>query len=94
VERDVQAIDRYGRSAEYEGKAEREGYGWEFEGEGRNRWGQEVEAEGYGARGYYGTGVVADIEGGRYGDRTVVARRTYGGPGGAARLPYGARPYT
>lgn len=94
VERDVQATDRYGRSAEWEGKAEREGYGWEFEGEGKNRWGQEVEAEGYGARGYYGSGVVADIEGGRYGDRTVVAGRTYGGPAWAARLPYGARPYT
>jgi len=94
VERDVQATDRYGRSAEWEGKAEREGYGWEFEGEGKNRWGQEVEAEGYGARGYYGSGVVADIEGGRYGDRTVVAGRTYGGPAWAARLPYGAKPYT
>jgi hypothetical protein len=94
VERDVQATDRYGRSADYEGKAEREGYGWEFDGEGHNRWGQKVEADGYGARGYYGSGVVADVEGGRYGDRTVVAGRTYGGPGWATQLPYGARPYT
>lgn len=94
VEREVQARDRSGRSAEWEGKAEREGYGWEFEGEGRNRWGQKVEAEGYGARGYYGSGVRADIEGGRHGDRTVVAGRTYGGPAWAARLPYGARPHT
>ena len=80
VERDVQATDRSGRTAEYEGKAERSGYGVEFEGEGKNRWGQDVEVDGYGARGYYGAGAVADIEGGRYGDRTVVAGRTYGGP--------------
>ena len=34
-----------------------------------------------------------DVEGGRYGDRTVVAGRAYGGPVHAASLPYGARPY-
>ena len=73
VERDTQATNRYGQTASYEGKAERSGYGWEFEGEGTNRYGQKVEAEGYGARGPYGSGVVADVEGGRYGDRTVVA---------------------
>lgn len=93
VERDVQATNRYGQTAEWEGKAERSGYGWEFEGEGHNRYGQKVEAEGYGARGPYGSGVVADVEGGRYGDRTVVAGRAYGGPVHAAQLPYGARPY-
>jgi hypothetical protein len=94
VERDVQATSRSGQTAEWEGKAERSGYGWEFEGEGKNRYGQEVEAEGYGARGPYGGGVVADVEGGRYGDRTVVAGRGYGGPVHAASLPYGARPYS
>lgn len=94
VERNVQATDRYGRTAEYQGKAERSGYGWEFEGEGTNRYGQKVEVEGYGARGPYGAGVVADVEGGRYGDRTVVAGRAYGGPVWGASLPYGARPYT
>ena len=73
VERNVSATDRYGRTAQYEGKAEREGNGWEFEGEGKNRYGQDVEVDGYGARGYYGSGVVADVEGGRYGNRTVVA---------------------
>jgi hypothetical protein len=93
VERDVQATSRSGQTAEWEGKAERSGYGWEFEGEGKNRYGQNVEAEGYGARGPYGGGVVADVEGGRYGDRTVVAGRAYGGPVHAASLPYGARPY-
>ena len=93
VERDVQATSRSGQTAEWEGKAERSGYGWEFEGEGKNRYGQKVEAEGYGARGPYGGGVVADVEGGRYGDRTVVAGRGYGGPVHAASLPYGARPY-
>jgi len=93
VERDTQATNRYGQTAEWEGKAERSGYGWEFEGEGKNRYGQKVEAEGYGARGPYGKGVVADVEGGRYGDRTVVAGRGYGGPVHAATLPYGARPY-
>jgi hypothetical protein len=93
VERDVQATSRSGQTAEWEGKAERSGYGWEFEGEGKNRYGQNVEAEGYGARGPYGAGVVADVEGGRYGDRTVVAGRAYGGPVHAAQLPYGARPY-
>ena len=93
VERDVQATDRSGRTVEYEGKAERSGYGVEFEGEGKNRWGQDVEAEGYGARGYYGAGAVADIEGGRYGDRTVVAGRTYGGPTWTRQLPHGAQPY-
>ena len=93
VERDVQATSRSGQTASWEGKAERSGYGWEFEGEGKNRYGQDVEAEGYGARGPYGGGVVADVEGGRYGDRTVVAGRAYGGPVHAASLPYGARPY-
>ena len=93
VERDVQATSRTGQTASWEGKAERSGYGWEFEGEGKNRYGQNVEAEGYGARGPYGGGVVADVEGGRYGDRTVVAGRAYGGPVHAASLPYGARPY-
>jgi hypothetical protein len=93
VERDTQATNRYGQTAEWEGKAERSGYGWEFEGEGKNRYGQDVKAEGYGARGPYGSGVVADVEGGRYGDRTVVAGHAYGAPVHAASLPYGARPY-
>jgi uncharacterized protein DUF6515 len=94
VERDVQATSRSGQSANWEGKAEREGYGWEFEGEGQNRYGQEVEAKGYGARGPYGKGVVADVEGGRYGDRTVVAGGAYGGRAYAGTLPYGSRPYS
>ena len=93
VSRDVSATSRTGQTANWEGKAERSGYGWEFEGEGHNRYGQKVEAEGYGARGPYGSGVVADVQGGRYGDRTVVAGRAYGGPVHAASLPYGARPY-
>jgi hypothetical protein len=93
VERNTQATNKYGQSANWEGKAERSGYGWEFEGEGKNRYGQEVKAEGYGARGPYGSGVVADVEGGRYGDRTVVAGKAYGGPVYATSLPYGARPY-
>jgi hypothetical protein len=93
VERNTQATTRSGQTASWEGKAERNGAGWDFEGEGHNRYGQKVEAEGYGARGPYGGGVVADVEGGRYGDRTVVAGRNYGGPVHAATLPYGARPY-
>jgi hypothetical protein len=93
VERNVQATSRSGQTANWEGKAERSGAGWEFEGEGKNRYGQDVSAEGYGARGPYGGGVVADVEGGRYGDRTVVAGSAYGGPVHAASLPYGARPY-
>jgi hypothetical protein len=93
VQGSAQATNRYGESASREGRAERSGYGWEFEGEGHNRYGQKVEAEGYGARGRYGSGVVADVEGGRYGDRTVVAGRAYGAPVHAATLPYGARPY-
>ena len=93
VERSTQATSRTGQTANWEGKAERSGAGWEFEGEGNNRYGQKVEAEGYGARGPYGGGVVADVEGGRYGDRTVVAGRGYGGPVHASSLPYGARPY-
>ena len=84
VERDVQATSRSGQTANWEGKAERSGAGWEFEGEGNNKYGQKVEAEGYGARGPYGGGVVADVEGGRYGDRTVVAGGAYGGPVHAA----------
>jgi hypothetical protein len=94
VERDTTVTNRRGQSASWEGKAEREGYGWEFEGEGRNRYGQEVEAKGYAARGPYGSGVVADVEGGRYGDRTVAAGRAYGGRVYGATLPYGARPYS
>jgi hypothetical protein len=93
VERNTQATNKYGQTANWEGKAERSGAGWEFEGEGNNKYGQKVEAEGYGARGPYGGGVVADVEGGRYGDRTVVAGSAYGGPVHAASLPYGARPY-
>jgi hypothetical protein len=94
VERDVQATDRAGRTAEWEGKAEREGAGWEFEGEGKNRYGQDVSAEGYAGRGAYGRGVVADVEGGRYGDRTVAAGRAYGGSGYVTQLPAGYRPYS
>ncbi|HJS56729.1 MAG TPA: DUF6515 family protein, partial [Vicinamibacteria bacterium] len=93
VERDVRATDRSGRTAEWEGKAEREGAGWEFEGEGKNRYGQDVSAEGYAGRGAYGRGVVADVEGGRYGDRTVVAGKPYGGRGYVSTLPAGYRPY-
>ena len=94
VERQTSGTNRYGQSANWEGKAERKGYGVKFEGEGSNRYGQKTEVEGYGARGYYGTGVVADVEGGRYGNRTVVAGKPYGGAAWSASLPYGARPYT
>jgi hypothetical protein len=93
VERDITATGRGGQTANWEGKAERENGGWEFEGEGHNRYGQKVEADGFGARGPYGKGVVADVEGGRYGDRTVVAGRGYGGPVYARNLPAGYRPY-
>jgi len=93
VERDVSARSRSGQTASWEGKAEREGAGWEFEGEGKNRYGQNVEAEGVAGRGYYGRGVVADVEGGRYGDRTVAAGRAYGGRGYVTQLPAGYRPY-
>ena len=44
----------------------------QFEGEGTNRYGQDVDVEGYGAR---GRGVAAEVEGGRYGDRYVAAGR-------------------
>ena len=54
VERDTTVTNRQGQTANWEGKAEREGYGWEFEGEGKNRYGQSVEANGYAARGPYG----------------------------------------
>jgi hypothetical protein len=74
-------------------EADRSGAGWEFEGEGTNRFGRDTEVEGYGGRGYYGGGFVADVEGGRYGDRTVSAWRPRGGPAYVASLPYGARPY-
>jgi hypothetical protein len=94
VERDTQVTNRYGQTAEYEGKAERDGYGVKFEGEGKNRYGQDVDVEGYGGRGYYGKGVVADVDGGRYGDRTVVAGRAYGGPAYVRNLPAGYKPYT
>ena len=93
VERNTDVRTRSGQTANWEGKAERSGAGWEFEGEGKNRYGQKVEAEGYGARGPYGSGMVADVEGGRYGDRTVTAGRGYGGPVYARTLPAGARPY-
>ena len=93
VERNTSVTGRNGQTANWEGKAERENGGWEFEGEGNNRYGQKVEAEGFGARGPYGSGVVADVEGGRYGDRTVVAGRGYGGPVYARQLPAGYRPY-
>lgn len=93
VERNTTATNRYGQTANWEGKAERSGAGWQFEGEGNNRYGQKVEAEGYGARGPYGAGVVADVEGGRYGDRTVVAGKGYGSPVYARNLPSGYRPY-
>lgn len=44
----------------------------QFEGEGTNCYGQDVDVEGYGAR---GRGVAAEVEGGRYGDRYVAAGR-------------------
>jgi hypothetical protein len=93
VERSSQTTNRYGQTSNWEGKAERNGAGWEFEGEGKNRYGQDVEVDGYGARGPYGRGVVADVEGGRYGNRTVAAGGAYGGPVYARQLPYGSRPY-
>ena len=93
VERDVTASNRSGQTANWEGKAEREGAGWEFEGEGKNRYGQEVEAKGYAGRGPYGRGAVADVEGGRYGDRTVGAYKPYGSRGHVSQLPAGYRPY-
>jgi len=94
VERDVSARSRTGQTANWEGKAEREGAGWEFEGEGKNRFGQDVSAEGVAGRGYGGRGVVADVEGGRYGDRTVGAYKPYGGRGYVTQLPSGYRPYS
>jgi hypothetical protein len=94
VERNTTATNKYGQSANWEGKAEREGYGWEFEGEGSNRYGQSVSANGYAARGPYGSGVVANVEGGRYGDRTVAAGRAYGGRAYATTLPAGYHPYS
>ena len=50
VERDTSVTNRQGQTANWEGKAERSGAGWEFEGDGKNRYGQKVEAEGSGAR--------------------------------------------
>ncbi len=93
VERNTSVTGRSGQTANYQGKAEREDGGWEFSGEGTNRYGQKVDVEGFGARGPYGSGVVADVEGGRYGDRTVAAGRGYGGPVYARQLPAGYRPY-
>jgi len=93
VERDVSATGRSGQKAEWEGKAEREGAGWTFEGEGKNRYGQDTEVQGAAVRGPGGTRAVADVEGGRYGDRTVSAWKPYGGRGYATSLPAGARPY-
>ena len=94
VERNTSVTNRQGQTANWEGKAEREGGGWEFEGEGNNRYGQSVSANGYAARGPYGKGVVADVEGGRYGDRTVAAGRAYGGRAYAGTLPAGYRGYS
>jgi hypothetical protein len=93
VERKSTVTDRYGRTGTWEGEAERSGAGWKFEGEGTNRFGRDTEVEGYGGRGWYGGGVAADIEGGRYGDRTISAWRPYGGPTYVRSLPHGARPY-
>ena len=87
VERDVTATDRYGRTASWDGRAERDNGRVEFEGEGHSRSGRHVEIEGAAARGRRGAGVVADIEGGRYGDRTVVAGRRYDGPTYVGSLP-------
>ena len=58
----------------------------QFEGEGKNRYGQDVDVEGYGAR---GRGVAAEVEGGRYGDRYVAAGRYPGGRPWATALPAG-----
>jgi hypothetical protein len=88
----AQATNRYGQSANWSGSAERQGAGWSFEGSGTNRYGQNVSAQGYGARGPYGSGVVANIQGGARGNRTVAAGR-YNGPIYATTLPAGARPY-
>jgi hypothetical protein len=93
VERSVFRTDRYGRTAHWEGDAERAGAGWSFEGDGRNRAGQSLSVDGYASRGYYGSGAIADVQGGRYGDRTIVAGRSYAGPTHVRTLPYrAARP--
>jgi hypothetical protein len=94
VERSVIASDRSGRTTSWDGRAERENGRIEFEGEGHTRSGRHVAIEGAAARGPYGAGIVADVEGGRYGDRTVVAGRRYGGPTHVGSLPSGARPHT
>jgi len=95
VERETSTTDRYGRTVETQGQAERIGPGAaEFERTVEGPAGQEKEIEGVAARGYYGRGVVADVEGGRYGDRTVAAGQYYGGRPWVATMPAGYRPVT
>jgi len=93
VERSTQATNKQGQTSSWDGKAERSGYGVEFEGQGTNRYGQSVSADGYGARGPYGSGVTADIHGGSGGNRTVTAAHAYGGPVYVTSMPHGAKPY-
>jgi hypothetical protein len=92
VERSTQATNRQGQTSSWDGKAERSGYGVEFEGSGTNRYGQSVSADGYGARGAYGSAVVADVHG-PGGSRTVAAGHAYGGPVYVTSMPHGAKPY-
>jgi len=95
VERETTTTDRYGRTVETEGKAERTGSGAvEFERKVEGPYGQEKEIEGVAARGPYGRGVVAEVEGGRYGDRYVAAGQYYGGRPWVATMPAGYRPVT
>lgn len=95
VERETSTTDRYGRTVETEGKAERTGSGAvEFERKVEGPYGQEKEIDGVAAQGYYGRGVVAEVEGGRYGDRCVAAGQYYGGRPWVATMPAGYRPVT
>jgi hypothetical protein len=47
VERSVSATDRFGRSASWQGEAERSGRGWEIEGEGHTRSGRTIDVDGF-----------------------------------------------
>jgi len=92
VDRSTQTTNRAGQTSSWQGSAERSGAGWESSGSGTNRYGQQVSADAYGARGAYGSAAVVNVQGGS-GSRTVAVGHAYGGPVYATSMPYGAKPY-
>ena len=92
VERDTNVTNRQGQTANWEGKASVKTVAGSSRAKATTATDNRSPPTAT-RPGPYGKGVVADVEGGRYGDRTVAAGRAYGGRAYAGTLPAGYRGY-